>query len=164
MCVRTWKEINILLESAQLTATKSARNLGVMIDDQLTFKVHVASTARSCRFAPNNIGKIRLYLSEHIAHLLVQGLIISSIDYCNSLLAGLPPACTFKPLQMIQNHLRWHIWFSFAYKLQPKQLPTTWTHLFRPTLPPAHYALARKDTWYNHHNRAPLYSMDWKKK
>ena len=42
------------------------------------------------------------FLSEHAAQLLVQALVISRIDYCNSVLAGLP-ACTFKPLQMIQN-------------------------------------------------------------
>ena len=95
-------QINIQLGSSQLMPTKSARNLGVMIDDQLTFKVHVASIARSCRYALYNIRKIRPYLSEHSAQLLVQALVISRIDYCNSLLAGLT-ACTFKPLQMMQN-------------------------------------------------------------
>ena len=96
------RQINIQLDSNQLLPTKSARNLGVMIDDQLTFKPHVASIARSCRFALYNIRKIRPYLSEHATQLLVQAFVISRIDYCNSLLAGLP-ACTFKPLQMIQN-------------------------------------------------------------
>ena len=62
----------------------------------------MALIAQSCRFYLYNIRKIRPYLSEHTAQLLVQALVISSIDYCNSLLAGLP-ACTFKPLQMIQN-------------------------------------------------------------
>lgn len=75
-----------------------------MIDDQLTFKVNVASIAQSCRFPLYNIRKIRPYLSEHAAQLLVQALIISFIDYYNSLLAG-HPACTFKPLQMIQNEV-----------------------------------------------------------
>ncbi|XP_071374645.1 uncharacterized protein, partial [Centroberyx affinis] len=96
------QQISIQLESTELIPTKSARNLGVMIDDQLTFKEHVTSVTRSCRFALYNIRKIRPYLSEHAAQLLVQALVISRLDYCNSLLAGLP-ACTFKPLQMIQN-------------------------------------------------------------
>ncbi|XP_071389800.1 uncharacterized protein, partial [Centroberyx affinis] len=96
------QQISIQLESAQLMPTKSARNLGVMIDDQVTFKEHVASVARSCRFALYNIRTIRPYLSKHAAQLLVEALVISHLDYCNSILAGLP-AGTLKPLQMIQN-------------------------------------------------------------
>ncbi len=38
----------------------------------------------------------------HAAQLLVQALVISRLDYCNALLAGLP-SNTIKPLQMIQN-------------------------------------------------------------
>ncbi len=67
-----------------------------------TFKDHIAKTARSCRFALHNIRKIRPFLTEHAAQLLVQALVISSLDYSNALLAGLP-SCTIKPLQMIQN-------------------------------------------------------------
>ncbi len=73
-----------------------------MIDDQLSFTDHIATTARSCRFALYNIRKIRPFLSEQAAQLLVQALVLSRLDYCNVLLAGLP-ACTIKPLQLIQN-------------------------------------------------------------
>ncbi len=37
------------LGSSTITPSKTARNLGVMIDDQLTFSDHIAKTARSCR-------------------------------------------------------------------------------------------------------------------
>ena len=94
--------IHIQTESLSLTPSKAARNLGVMIDDQLTFKDHVASVSRSCRFALLNIRKIRPYLTQHATQLLVQSMVISRLDYCNALLTGLP-ACTVKPLQMIQN-------------------------------------------------------------
>ncbi len=80
----------------------SVRNLGVIFDNQLTFKEHIAKTARSCRFALHNIRKIRPFLTEHAAQLLVQALVVSRLDYCNALLAGLP-SNTIKPLQMIQN-------------------------------------------------------------
>ncbi len=73
-----------------------------MIDYQLSFTDHIATTARSCRFALYNIRKIRLFLSEQAAQLLVQALVLSRLDYCNALLAG-SPACTTKPLQRIQN-------------------------------------------------------------
>ncbi len=93
---------SIQLGSSTITPSRTARNLGVVIDDQLSFTDHIATTARSCRFALYNIRKIRTFLSEQAAQLLVQALVLSRLDYCNALLAGLP-ACTIKPLQLIQN-------------------------------------------------------------
>ncbi len=90
------------LSFSRITPSSSVRNLGVIFDDQLTFKDHIAKTAQSCRFALHNINKIRPFLTQHAAQLLVQALVISRLDYCNALLAGLP-SCTIKPLQMIQN-------------------------------------------------------------
>ncbi len=92
----------IQLGTSTITPSKTAKNLGVMIDDQLTFSDHVAKTARSCRFALFNIKKIRPFLSEHASQLLVQALVLSRLDYCNALLAGFP-ANSIKPLQLIQN-------------------------------------------------------------
>ncbi len=68
---------------ATITPSASVRNLGVIFDDQLTFKEHTAKTARSCRFALHNIRKIRPFLTEHAAQLLVQALVISRLDYCS---------------------------------------------------------------------------------
>ncbi len=97
-----WLSFTIQLSSSTITPSASVRNLGVIFDDQLTFKEHIAKTVRSCRFALHNIRKIRPFLTEHAAQLLVQALVISRLDYCNALLAGLP-SNTIKPLQMIQN-------------------------------------------------------------
>ncbi len=95
-------DFSIQLGTSIITPSTSVRNLGVIFDDQLTFKEHTAKTARSCRFALHNIRKIRPFLTEHAAQLLVQALVVSRLDYCNALLAGLP-SNTIKPLQMIQN-------------------------------------------------------------
>ncbi len=80
----------IQLGSSIITPSTLVRNLGVIFDDQLTFKEHIAKTARSCRFALHTIRKIRLFLKEHTAQLLIQVLVISKLDYCNALLAELP--------------------------------------------------------------------------
>ncbi len=95
-------DFTIQLGSSTITSSALVRNLGVIFDDQLTFKEHIAKTAWACRFALHNIRKIRSFLTEHAAHLLVQALVISRLDYCNALLSGLP-SNTIKPLQMIQN-------------------------------------------------------------
>ncbi len=79
-------DFEIQLGSSTITPSASVRNLGVIFDVQLTFKDHIAKTARSCRFALHNIRKIRPFLTEHAAQLLVQALVISRLDYCNALL------------------------------------------------------------------------------
>ncbi len=95
-------DFTIQLGSSTITSSSSVKNLGVISDDQLTFKDHIAKTARSRRFALHNIRKIRHLFTQHAAQLPVQALVISRLDYCNDLLAGLP-SCTIKPLQIIQN-------------------------------------------------------------
>ncbi len=85
-----------LLESYMLRSTQNTRL------NRSEPKPKPKKTARSCRFALHNIRKIRPFLTEHAAQLLVQVLVISRLDYCNALLAGLP-SNTIKPLQMIQN-------------------------------------------------------------
>ncbi len=66
-----WLSFMIQLSSSTITPSASVRNLGVIFDDQLTFKEHIAKTARSCRFALHNIRKIRPFLTEHAPQLLV---------------------------------------------------------------------------------------------
>ncbi len=95
-------DFTIELGSSTITPSASVINLGVIFDDQLTFKEHIAKTARTYRFALNNIRKIRSFLTELAAQFLAQALVIFRLDYCNALLSGLP-SNTIKPLQIIQN-------------------------------------------------------------
>ncbi len=67
-------DFTIQLGSSTITPSSSVRNLGVFFDDQLTFKDHIAKTARSCRFALHNFRKTRPFLTQHAAQLLVQAL------------------------------------------------------------------------------------------
>ncbi len=146
---------------------------GVIFDDQLTFKEHIAKTAQSCRFALYNIRKIRPFLTEHAAQLLVQALVISRLDYCNALLAGLLSS-TIKPLQMIQNaaallvfnepkralspctgyrlQLASSSWHRCLHIEQPQaQHPPTSTHWWQSTSPPEVWDPLMSDiSWYHH--------------
>ncbi len=68
-------DFTIQLGSSTFAPSSSVRNLGVIFDDQLTFKDHIPQTARSCRFALHNIRKIRPFVMEHAAQLLIQALV-----------------------------------------------------------------------------------------
>ncbi|KAK3536252.1 hypothetical protein QTP86_000157 [Hemibagrus guttatus] len=92
----------ISLNNSMISPSATARNLGVTMDNQLSFSSHVTNVTRSCQFLLYNIRRIRPFLSTQATQVLVQSLVISRLDYCNSLLAGLP-LNAIRPLQMIQN-------------------------------------------------------------
>ncbi|KAJ8386055.1 hypothetical protein AAFF_G00177440 [Aldrovandia affinis] len=95
-------DASITVEGSIVSPSQSARSLGVTLDNQLCFSCHIAAITRTCRFSLHNIRRIRPFLTQEATQLLVQALVISRLDYCNSLLAGLP-ACAIKPLQLVQN-------------------------------------------------------------
>ncbi|XP_066552430.1 uncharacterized protein LOC136718573, partial [Amia ocellicauda] len=94
--------ISIPLESTTLSPSSSAKNLGVTLDPAVSFSQHIIMLMRTCRFFLSNIRLIRPFLADYSTQLLIQSLVLSRLDYCNSLLAGLP-ASTTRPLQLIQN-------------------------------------------------------------
>ncbi|KAK3547966.1 hypothetical protein QTP70_001632 [Hemibagrus guttatus] len=96
------QDLVISLSNSMISPSASARNLGVTMDNQLSFSSHVTNVTRSCWFLLYNIRRIRPFLSTQATQVLVQSLVISRLDYCNSLLAGLP-LNAIHPLQMIQN-------------------------------------------------------------
>ncbi len=136
-------DFTIQIDSSKITPSCSVRNVGVILNDQLTFKDHIAKTARSCRFALHNIRKNRPFLAQHAAQLLAQALVISRLDYCNALLAGLP-SNTIKPLKMIQNAAAWLV-FS-----EPKRAHVT------PFFVSLHWLVAARIKFKNSHRLSPL--------
>ena len=88
--------------SATVIEKQSVRNLGVVFDSQLTMQAQVNSICKACYFHLKNIKCIRNYLSKSATSCLVHALISSRLDYCNSLLSGIPSKM-IQQLQHIQN-------------------------------------------------------------
>ena len=78
------------------------RNLGVYMDSHLSFEKHISHIRKICFMYIGWIKKIRHLLTFHAAKTLVHALIISRLDYCNSLLTGLPK-CELNRLQIVMN-------------------------------------------------------------
>ncbi|XP_076012079.1 uncharacterized protein LOC143004811 [Genypterus blacodes] len=96
------RDLAITIDDSVVTSTRTVRNLGVTLDDQLSFPANIASVTRSCRFLLYNIRRIRPFLTDKAAQVLIQALVISRLDYCNSLLAG-APASAIRPLELVQK-------------------------------------------------------------
>jgi len=85
-----------------INLSDQVRDLGVTLDSKLTFRPHINNVCRTSSFAIRNIGRVRKYLSKDQLEKLIHSFVSSRLDYCNSLLYGLP-ACDMDKLQRIQN-------------------------------------------------------------
>ena len=83
--------------------SQSVRNLGFYLDETPSMDAHIKYLCRILFCQMRRIGKIHSFLSTDAANKLAVSLILSWLDYCNSLLAGIPDNKLNK-LQRIQNH------------------------------------------------------------
>ena len=80
----------------------SLRNLRVTLDSTFSLHQHVLNICRSAFLELRCINSICNFLSTDAVKTFVCSLVLSRIDYCNSLLAGLPQ-CLLKKIQYVQN-------------------------------------------------------------
>ena len=94
---------SIVIGDATISASATVRNIGAVLDDQLSMKEHIKYIARSCYMYLRMLGQIRQNLTEDSAATLVHAFISSKLDCMNSLLVGIPEYVV-KKLQLIQNN------------------------------------------------------------
>ena len=79
------------------------KNLGVYLDRDLSMEAQVNHLCKISYLEMRRISQMRSYLDIDSTKTLVSAYILSRIDYCNSLLAGLPNVKINK-LQYVQNN------------------------------------------------------------
>ncbi len=92
----------LIMGDGVVSPSSSVKNLGVTLDSGLTMVQHINNLCKSAFFQIRSLGKIRRFLTRRTARILVQSLVLSRLDYANSLLAGLP-SCLILKLQRVQN-------------------------------------------------------------
>ena len=82
----------------------SVRDLGVVLDSELTLQRHVNKVACSaCYYNIHRLKQVcRLLMGPKVASTLISAFVLSRLDYCNAILAGLPKS-TIAPLERVQN-------------------------------------------------------------
>jgi hypothetical protein len=78
------------LGESTIEARPQVRNLGVTYDSTMKLEVHVKNVCRSAYHQLHSIYRIRRYLTQEATKSVVHAYITSRLDYCNSLLIGLP--------------------------------------------------------------------------
>ena len=78
------------------------KNLGIFLDVELKHTIHINKLTSSSFTTLHTISRVRCHLDQETTKIIVQALILSKLDYHNSLLLGTPKYNIAK-LQRIQN-------------------------------------------------------------
>ena len=96
----TTTSIKIGLDSIQ--KSEAARNLGFYYDAHMKSTTHINKLCSTLYLTLKNIAKIRHKIDMDTTRILVQALVTSKLDYCNSLMLG-STEYNLAKLQRIQN-------------------------------------------------------------
>jgi len=91
-----------LVGSNVVSPSATVRDLGVFIDQDLAMKTHMQQTASRCFATLRQLRSIRRCIPTSVFYSLVSALVLSRLDYCNSLLINLP-LTHIQRLQSVQN-------------------------------------------------------------
>ena len=92
----------IQIGESKIPPTPSTRNIGIMFDENMNLDIQIKKVCQACLFWLRNIRKIKRCLTVEFTKAPVQSLVLSRLNYCNSLYHGLPKFQISK-LQRIQN-------------------------------------------------------------
>ena len=93
---------HILIGDCVIRPKGVVENLGTWLDPTLSMNSHVNNTCSSAFYYLYNIRRIRKYLSRRSTETLIHAFVSSRVDYCNSMLYGLP-AYQLNKLQRVQD-------------------------------------------------------------
>ena len=80
----------------------SAKNLGVILDDELQFSKQITKVVQSCFLTIRELSKIKPFLSYEHLRTAISSFVFSKLDYCNSLYYGVNNGLLVK-MQSVQN-------------------------------------------------------------
>jgi hypothetical protein len=84
------QSISLFIGAEIVTSVDTVRDLGVLLDSQLSMKPQIAKVAATCFFHLRRLRQIRRRCGQEFTTRLVLVFINSRIEYCNSVFAGLP--------------------------------------------------------------------------
>ena len=94
--------LNLTVGDESITPSTSCRNIGVVFDDILSFGKQVNALCKTSFWHLRNIWRIRTCLDKQSLEIVVHAFITNKLDFCNSILIGLPKYL-IKRLQSVQN-------------------------------------------------------------
>ena len=95
-------DVTIMIGNDTIPAVPSAWNLGVHFDRELRWVVHINHLTSNLYHTLRRVAQVWHLLNEEATKMVIQALVLSKIDYYNSIYQDAPAYATEK-LQWIQN-------------------------------------------------------------
>ena len=95
-------DVNLHVANVTIQPVSVVRYLGVWLDSELTMKTHINKIVSSCFYQLHRLKEVRRIIDQKTAANLVTSLVLTRLDYCNAVYAGLPKSTT-SFLQRVQN-------------------------------------------------------------
>jgi len=83
-------DCSLSIGDVEVKPSTVVRDLGVLLDGELTLKQHISKVASCCYYHIRRLRQVSRFVSRDIMMQLTSAFILSRLDYCNSILAGLP--------------------------------------------------------------------------
>ena len=92
----------INIGNSSVNAMPRAKNIGCILDSNLTIEAQVVNVTRKCYVSIHEIGRILPNLTKEAAEILINSQVTSKLDNFNTVLCGIPGLLMHK-LQVVQN-------------------------------------------------------------
>ena len=98
----TCNTTHLCVNGELVNRSECIKYLGANLDQHLNFEMHVALKCQTAMYNLYKISQIRSVLMEEACRTIIQGLVLSHLDFANSILAASPDNI-IKMLQRVQN-------------------------------------------------------------
>ena len=95
-------ETTLRIGSTIAEPVNAVHNLDVYMDSALSMRTHIGKASAVCFYHLRLLRQLRYVVSKSTMQWLVSALVLARIDYCISVLAGLP-VITLEPLKRVMN-------------------------------------------------------------
>ncbi len=93
---------SVIIGESYIDSVSSTTNLGAGFDCDMSMKYHVQKVCTSGYYHLRNVSRIKRCLTHDALEKLIHALVSSRLDYCNTLLVGIPDYSMDK-IQRLQN-------------------------------------------------------------
>ena len=93
---------SIRVGDSDIEFSDTVRTLGALLDCELSMDSHISNKISVCNYHIRRIGRVRSCMTREVANSAAVALVLSKLDYCNSLLHGVSKK-KLKRLQVAQN-------------------------------------------------------------